>query len=62
MKIKVVRDILTPECTLGVLYVNDEEACYTLEDVVRPDGEKVFGQTAIPYGIYSVIVTHVQIL
>ena len=57
MKLKVVRDGLKEGCTLGKLYVNDEFECFTLEDEVRLDGEKVFGQTAIPYGIYSLDIT-----
>ena len=44
--------------TIGKLYVNGVYYCYTLEDVVRPKGEKVNGQTAIPTGTYSVIIDH----
>jgi hypothetical protein len=58
MKLKVVRDGLKEDCTLGKLYVNDEFECFTLEDEVRLDGEKVFGKTAIPYGVYDVTITH----
>lgn len=58
MKLKVVRDGLKEGCTLGKLYINDEFECFTLEDEVRLDGEKVFGQTAIPYGVYDVTITH----
>ena len=43
-------------CTLGTLTINGQHECFTLEDVVRPDGEKVYGQTAIPAGTYPVIV------
>lgn len=40
--------------TIGRLYVNGLFFCYTLEDVVRPDGVKIAGQTAIPAGHYEV--------
>lgn len=42
--------------TIGELYVDGKWECYTLEDKVRPAGEKVYGQTAIPVGQYKVIV------
>jgi len=43
--------------TLGKLAVDGRFQCYTCEDVVRPAGEKIYGQTAIPAGRYRVIVT-----
>ena len=44
-------------CTIGELLVDGEHECWTLEDIVRPAGEKVYGETAIPYGTYPVTVT-----
>ena len=49
--------------TIGSLYIDEKWICYTLEDKVReveghPVSEwKVFGQTAIPRGIYPVKIT-----
>ena len=57
MNLQVTRFMCGAECTLGELTVNGEHECWTLEDVVRPDGVKVFGETAIPYGRYRVVIT-----
>lgn len=43
--------------TLGVLFIDGVRFCDTLEDVVRPEGEKVPGRTAIPAGRYRITVT-----
>lgn len=70
MTIKNFKLIRFPEknLTRGVLFCNDEYICDTLEDQVRDfnadgdlqdDGEsKVYGETAIPYGEYKLIVTY----
>jgi hypothetical protein len=57
MKLEVIRDQCRANCTIGKLLVNGEFNCYTLEDVVRPDGVKVYGETAIPTGTYVVDIT-----
>lgn len=59
MKIKVSRFQLDADVTLGKLSINDVFRCYTCEDTVRaPEAPKVFGQTAIPAGVYNVEITH----
>lgn len=58
MKLTVIRDQRDDVCTIGQLCVDGAPECYTLEDIVRPDGApKVFGQTAIPAGTYQVVIT-----
>jgi hypothetical protein len=42
--------------TIGEITIDGIHECWTCEDVVRPLGEKVPGQTAIPSGRYRVIV------
>lgn len=43
------------DCTIGELLIDGKSMCWTLEDVVRPPGAaKVFGQTAIPAGVYDI--------
>jgi hypothetical protein len=54
MKLSLIRKDFTERSTIGDLFIDGKWFCYTLEDVVR-DGEKVSGQTAIPYGEYEVI-------
>jgi hypothetical protein len=62
------RRYLKDTYTIGILSVDDVAFCDTLEDRVRDynkDGDlndenedKVYGETAIPYGRYRVIVTY----
>lgn len=55
VEIKLIRDTLTKESTLGKLYIDGYYFANTLEDVVRAPGSKVAGKTAIPTGRYRVI-------
>lgn len=55
MNLKLVRKTFTEESTIGVLSVDGETECFTLEDKVR--AVKIHGKTAIPSGIYEVAVT-----
>jgi hypothetical protein len=62
------RNYLKETYTVGALHVQGKYFCDTLEDVVRDlnhDGDlddfgeyKVYGETAIPYGTYKVIVSY----
>ncbi len=54
MELKVERKAYKKEYTIGRLYVNGVYFCDTLEDIVRKDGAKVWGKTAIPAGRYRV--------
>ncbi len=66
MKLFVKRRFKGEHYTIGSLYVNGEYFCDTLEDTVRDknnDGdlndlgeEKVYGETAIPVGLYRVVM------
>lgn len=64
MELKLYRKHLKPLYTIGKLYINGEYFSDTLEDTVRDlnhDGtneEKIYGKTAIPYGIYEVDITY----
>lgn len=52
MKLKLVRFSFSEKSTSGLLFINDKFHSYTLEDTVR--NEKVYGETAIPYGVYDI--------
>ena len=56
MRIEIKRKCLKNNATTGDLYVDGKFECHTLEDVVREPGVKVWGATAIPAGIYKLIV------
>lgn len=57
---KVLLDLIRQKsangCTIGELHFNGKFFCYTLEDVVRPAGQYVAEQTAIPAGHYPVTI------
>src|SRR5688572_21841057 len=44
-------------CTIGELSINGTFECWTLEDVVRADGIKIAGETAIPAGTYTIEIS-----
>ncbi len=52
MKIKLLRYRTSKECTQGILYVDDEFECFTLEDTHREN--KMYGETRIPSGSYGI--------
>jgi len=68
MKLKLIRKALEATYTIGDLFVDGVFQCNVLEDVVRDlnkDGDldekgetKVYGKTAIPYGIYTIDLTY----
>ena len=67
INLRLERLYLRPTYTIGKLYVDGKYFCDTLEDKVRdynqdgdlndPGEEKVYGETAIPYGRYRIIIT-----
>jgi hypothetical protein len=58
MKLELRRIFLGEKATIGELSVAGVRLCDTLEDRVRPEGVKIYGQTAIPNGSYTVKLTH----
>lgn len=58
MELKLNRIFLGSSATIGELYIDKKYIADTLEDRVRPEGEKVYGKTAIPEGMYEVKLTH----
>lgn len=56
LELKVIRKVFSEHSTIGEFYIDDNFLGYSLEDVVRPDGVKIFGETAIPAGRYEVLV------
>ena len=58
MELTLNRIFLGTVATIGELWVNNSHLTDTLEDRVRPEGKKVYGQTAIPEGTYEVKLTY----
>ena len=62
MKLRLMRTKEQNNLTNGQLYIDDVFYCFTLEDKVREqqgisvEKWKVFGETAIPRGIYTVVL------
>jgi hypothetical protein len=57
MLLELKRIELGTNFTIGKLFVDGVYECFTLEDKVRPEGVKKFGETAIPCGTYEVDIT-----
>lgn len=56
MIITIQRTVFTDKSTIGRLLIDGRFFCYTLEDKDRyleDGGEKVYGETAIPRGVYD---------
>jgi hypothetical protein len=64
MNLRVIRQTFTDKSTIGELYIEGKFECFTLEDKVREipgvpvSTWKVAKETAIPYGIYSLILDY----
>jgi len=68
MKLLLKRTEFTDTYTSGELFINDVYFCDTLEDRTRdlnmdgdlndPNEGKIYGETSIPYGTYTVLLTH----
>lgn len=54
IRLKVARTIKTKNSTIGEMSINGQPFCFTLEDPIRDT--KIAGETAIPAGVYKVIV------
>ena len=59
MEIKVIRNVLTSEYTVGELYIDSVFYCHTIEDryrKIQKKEDKIYGVTAIPCGSYPVVL------
>jgi hypothetical protein len=56
MQLRLEREPSVDGATIGRLYIDGVWKFFTLEDVVRAPGVKIYGDTAIPFGTYRVII------
>ena len=66
MKLKLTRFFLGPFYTIGRLYIDGVYFCDTMEKKVRdynkdgdlddPGEQKIYGETAIPYDTYEIVI------
>ena len=56
MRLEIRRTIFTEKTNSGILRINGQWFCFTLEDVARPWGVKIPGKTCIPDGDYKVVL------
>ena len=57
MKLVLLRIYSNDSYCIGKLYINDIYFCDTLEDSVH-QGTKIQDKTAIPYGLYNVLINY----
>lgn len=55
MHVYINRTVFGDDSTLSSMYIRSDWKCFILEDQVR-EGEKVQGETAIPYGTFEAIL------
>jgi hypothetical protein len=59
MIVNHIRSEFFPTATIANLFIPGfTKKIWVLEDTVRPDGIKIFGQTAIPDGLYQYKITY----
>lgn len=63
MNLKLFRGKSSSKSTIGELFIDGVFECYVLEDVdrfleIQGEKSKILGETAIPRGKYSVVITY----
>jgi len=61
MKLTLQRYLFAEDYTMGLLFIDGIYFCDTVEDKFRGNdlkGKKVYGETCIPYGVYTVKITY----